>query len=124
MFHRTRAGEVAVFSAAKHSERRRREDLIEFATLCRDARDYSGCKALQSQRIGPLCYQHLLPMLEKGRPKARGLYLIQFADEMCIPSRGSLSPIYSNAGYQKKTILQKPVVNIVISLLSKEIFYA
>ena len=39
-----------------------------------------------------------------------GGYLVYSDNEMCTPSRVSFSPLFSNAGYQKKAIFLEPVV--------------
>ena len=41
--------------------------------------------------------------------KHGGGHLVHFADGMCIPSQVSFSPLFSKAGYQKKTIFLEPV---------------
>ena len=47
---------------------------------------------------------------------------MHFAEWMCTPSRVSFSPLFSNAGYQKKAIFLKLLVKGVISLFSYDCF--
>ena len=65
-----------------------------------------------------------VPWLKCEKVDPRVGYLVYLADGMYTPSQGvSFSPLFSNAGYQKKAIPLKPVIKRVISLLSCEFFY-